>query len=252
MRLLLTNDDGIHAEGLQALIRELRTLADVTVVAPDRERSAVGHSLTFHSPLRVRRLEQDEGFVSYTTDGTPTDCVLLALYDLMEGKLPDLVVSGINRGANLGDDVTYSGTVAAAMEGMIHGVPSLAISLVRSKTPMNYEMAARVAARLVRATQRHGMPGKTLLNVNVPNLPEEQLQGFKVTRQGHSIYDQRIVKRLDPWGAEYFWVSGETPTGEPVEGTDFEAVQHGYVSVTPLCTNLTHLDQLEALRAWQI
>lgn len=251
MHLLLTNDDGVHAEGLQAMIATFRPLARLTVVAPDRERSAVGHSLTFHSPLRVRKLEEQENYVCYSTDGTPTDCVLLALYDLLAEDQPDLVLSGINRGSNLGDDVTYSGTVAAALEGMIHGVPSLAFSQPRSK-PMHYETAARVAVRMVEAVQRYGMPSKTLLNVNVPALPEDHLRGVQVTRQGHTEYSQRIVKRVDPWGTEYFWVSGDAPRGEPLPGTDFGAIENGYVSVTPLHCNLTHLEQLEALRAWQI
>ncbi len=246
--VLLTNDDGIQAEGLQAMIAEFRPRCRVTVVAPDRERSAVGHSLTFHSPLRVKQLE--EGV--YTTDGTPTDCVLLALYDLLEeGHRPDLVLSGINRGSNLGDDVTYSGTVAAAMEGMIHGVPSIAVSQPRSK-PMHYAAAAKFAVKVAEAVTRHGMPAKTLLNVNVPALPEEQIKGFQITRQGHTQYAQRIVKRVDPWGTEYFWVSGDAPKGEPLPGTDFGAIHEGYVSVTPLHCNLTHLEQLEALRSWQI
>lgn len=248
MHVLLTNDDGIHAEGLQAMIAEFRPRCRVTVVAPDRERSAVGHSLTFHSPLRVRQLE--EGV--YCTDGTPTDCVLLALYDILgPDQRPDLVLSGINRGSNLGDDVTYSGTVAAAMEGMIHGVASIAVSTPRAKT-MHYSGAARLAARVVEAVQKHGMPARTLLNVNVPALPQEQIKGFQITRQGHSLYAQRIVKRVDPWGTEYFWVSGDAPRGEPLPGTDFGALHEGYVSVTPLHCNLTHLEQLEALRSWQI
>ena len=250
MRILLTNDDGIHAPGLHALLEALRPLGHVTVVAPDRERSAVGHSLTFHSPLRVRPLPGEENLVQFVTDGTPTDCVLLALYHLMPER-PDLVFSGVNRGANLGDDITYSGTVSAAMEGLIHGVPSVAVSLL-GRHPVHYATAAAFAARLAGKVMEQGMPARTFLNVNVPDLPLEAIQGVRVTRQGHSIYDQRIVKRVDPFGMDYYWVTGAIPTGNPDEGTDFQALHEHCISVTPVQTNLTHFALLEEIRGWEL
>lgn len=250
MRILLTNDDGIHAAGLQALLQTLRGLGHVTVVAPDRERSAVGHSLTFHSPLRVRKTSDEDGCVQYATDGTPTDCVLLALYDLLPEK-PDILFSGINRGGNLGDDITYSGTVSAAMEGLIHGVPSVAMSCV-GRHPVHYATGAAFATRLAERVVREGMPAKTFLNVNIPDVPPEEIQGVRITRQGHSIYDQRIVKRVDPFGVDYYWVTGAMPTGNPDEGTDFEAVAQKCISVTPVQTNLTHHALLEEIRAWNL
>lgn len=248
MRILLTNDDGIHAPGLAALLEALRPLGHVTVVAPDRERSAVGHSLTFHSPLRVRQLPGEEDLVQFVTDGTPTDCVLLALYDLMPER-PDVLFSGINRGANLGDDITYSGTVSAAMEGLIHGVPSVAVSQV-GRHPVHYASAAAFAARLATRVYEEGMPPHTFLNVNVPDLPVEAIRGVQVTRQGHSIYDQRIVKRVDPFGMDYYWVTGAVPTGKPDEGTDFRAIHEECISVTPVQTNLTHYALLEEIHGW--
>ena len=233
------------------LLEALRPLGHVTVVAPDRERSAVGHSLTFHSPLRVRQLAGGEQVTRYITDGTPTDCVLLALYELMPER-PDLLFSGINRGANLGDDVTYSGTVSAAMEGLIHGVPSIAVSQV-GRQPAHYATAAAFAARLAgQLAQKVQMPPRTFLNENVPDLPAEEIRGVQVTRQGHSIYDQRIVKRVDPLGVDYYWVTGEIPTGRPEEGTDFRAIADSCISVTPVQTNLTHYALLEELRGWEL
>ncbi|MBI3924415.1 MAG: 5'/3'-nucleotidase SurE [Armatimonadetes bacterium] len=251
MRFLVTNDDGIHAPGLRALAEELRKVGEVTVVAPDRERSAVGHSVTFHSPLRVRPVAQEEGYTAFMTDGTPTDCVLLALFDLMK-EPPDIVFSGINRGGNLGDDVTYSGTVAGAMEGAIQGFPAVAVSLVGRAQDLDYGAAARFAARLARAAAGCRFPPKTVLNVNVPPIPEDQIEGYEITHQGHTVYDQKIVRRVDPWGTEYFWVTGALPTGEPLEGTDFGAVHRNRISITPIQTNLTNFELLEEFGQWQI
>lgn len=250
MRILLTNDDGLHAEGLQALLAEVRQLGEVTVVAPDRERSAVGHSLTFHNPLRVRRVSQEPGCTVFVTDGTPTDCVLLALYDLMPHR-PDVLFAGINRGGNLGDDITYSGTVSAAMEGMIHGIPSAALSQV-GRGRYRYAAGARFATRLARAILENGMPPRTFLNVNFPDLEEHEIQGVAITRQGDSIYDQRIVKRTDPWGADYYWITGAVPTGQPHEGTDFRAILEGKISITPVQINMTNFELIEELSRWRI
>ncbi len=249
MRLLVTNDDGINSPGLEALVESLQVLGHVTVVAPDRERSAVGHALTFHSPLRVRELPGQERVTRFVTDGTPTDCVLLALYCLMPEK-PDLLFSGINRGANLGDDITYSGTVSAAMEGLIHGIPSIAVSQV-GHAPVHYATAASFAARLAGQLARNvSMPQRTFLNVNVPDLPTPEIKGVQVTRQGHSIYDQQIVRRVDPRGRDYYWVTGAMPTGRPEEGTDFMAIHQDCISVTPVQTNMTNHELIDEIRGW--
>lgn len=250
MRFLISNDDGVHSEGLEALVEEIRSLGHVTVIAPDRERSAIGHSLTFFYPLRVRKLRQDERSVIYESDGTPSDCILLGIYDVMPEK-PDLVISGINRGSNLGDDITYSGTVSAAMEGIIHGIPSFAISQTSFET-MNWKTAAVVARRVASAMLAHKLPPKTFLNVNVPNVPLEELQGIEATAQGESIYDQRLIKREDPRGSEYYWITGAIPRGEPIAGTDFAAVLNNRVSVTPIQLNLTNRDCIASLRNWNI
>jgi 5'-nucleotidase len=250
LRILVSNDDGVHSEGLLALVEELRTIGHVTVVAPDRERSAVGHSLTFFHPLRVNKLREDEGCVVYASDGTPTDCVLLGIYGLMESR-PDLVVSGINRGSNLGDDITYSGTVSAAMEGMIHGVPSFAVSMASFEN-LHWNTAAVVARRIALAVLANGLPPKTLLNVNVPNVPLEELGGIEATEQGHTIYDQRLIKRTDPRGSDYYWITGAIPRGEPMDGTDFAAIFNNRVSITPIQINLTNRPFMRELRGWDL
>lgn len=250
MKILVSNDDGVQSEGLGALVEALKPLGHVTVVAPDRERSAIGHSLTFFSPLRVQRISVDERSVVYASDGTPSDCVLLGIYDLM-GERPDLVISGINRGANLGDDLTYSGTVSAAMEGVIHGVPGFAISQTAYET-MHWSTAAAVAHRIAVAIRDHALPPKTFLNVNVPNVPLDEIAGIEITTQGESIYEQRLIKREDPRGNEYYWITGAIPRGERVPGTDFAAVLDNRVSITPIQLNLTHHAFVDELRTWRV
>ncbi len=251
MRFLVSNDDGVLSEGLEALVDALRTIGHVTVVAPDRERSAVGHSLTFFHPLRCRKLREDATQVVYSSDGTPTDCILLGIFNLMLEERPDLVVSGINRGANLGDDIHYSGTVSAAMEGTIHGVPSFSISLA-SFEDLHWQTAAEVARRVALAIIAEGLPPRTFLNVNVPNVPWNELEGFEPTVQGETIYQQRLDKRCDPRGAEYYWITGAIPRGEPLAGTDFAAVLGNRVSVTPVQLNLTNRAALGGLSRWSL
>lgn len=267
MHILVANDDGVFSDGLHALVDELRRIATVTVVAPDRERSAAGHSLTFFNPLRVQRVREEDGLRVFACDGTPTDCVLLGIYELCASR-PDLVVSGINRGANLGDDITYSGTVSGAMEGLIHGIPSFAISLVtrflapgggdhngdeprpQAVPSLHWGHAAEFARGLARLVVKHGLPPKTFLNVNVPNLPPHEVTGVEITRQGVTQYDQRILKRHDPRGIEYYWITGALPTGDPVPGTDFGAIHERRISVTPMQINLTDQASLEHFQAW--
>ncbi|MGE0494832.1 MAG: 5'/3'-nucleotidase SurE [Vulcanimicrobiota bacterium] len=248
MRVLLTNDDGVRAPGFVALLEAFRGQAEVMAVAPQEEQSAVARSITFRRPLRLEHQLDEPDCQVYAATGTPTDCVLLGLCHLMKDK-PDVVVSGINRGANLGDDVLYSGTVAGAMEGSINGIPSLAVSLERSPHP-DYSHAARFALELSKEVIRRGLPPKILLNVNVPARPE--ILGHKITRQGHTQYAQEILSRVDPRGQEYFWVTGALPTGEPEEGTDFAALAHGYVSISPLSMDLTAGAWIGELSTWEI
>lgn len=241
-RILVTNDDGIQAPGLSRLEEALCEVGEVHVYAPDREQSAVGHCVSLHRPLRVTR----SGPRHFMVDGTPTDCVMLAVRDLM-GFRPDLVFSGINPGPNLGDDVTYSGTVAGAFEGMLLGIPSIAVSMAhRGITYL--DTAATVAVRLARHVLEHGMPGDTMLNVNVPCVAHDQLKGLSITRMGRRTYQDEIIRREDPRGGAYYWIGGATPSHVPEPGTDFEAVEQGRVSVTPLHRDLTHHAVLDCFR----
>ncbi len=241
MIILVSNDDGIRAAGIRALEAALAPLGEVWVVAPDREQSAASHSLSLYRPLRVETIDERH----FAIDGTPTDAVNLAINGIMKQK-PDLVVSGINHGGNLGDDITYSGTVSAAMEGTLLGVPSIAMSLVSREAP-DFAPAAHFAARLARAVSERGMPRDTLLNVNVPGLPAAELRGYLITRQGKRRYGDAIVEHLDPRGRKYFWIGGEDLGFIPAEGTDCTAVAGGYISITPLHLDLTNYASIAAV-----
>ena len=247
MDILVSNDDGIGAPGLQALAEALAELGEVTVVAPDRERSAAGHSLTLHRPLRVTRIDRRW----YSVDGTPTDAVALALKGLLD-RPPDLVVAGINEGANLGDDVTYSGTVAAAAEATLCGRPAMAVSLAMDGEGRHLETAAAYAVMVAREMARRGLPAGTLLNMNVPNVPAEAVRGVAFTRQGRRTYSETVVEKVDPRGKTYYWIGGGPPEWEAGEGTDFDALRAGFVSLTPLHLDLTNYTALEVLRAWDL
>lgn len=244
MIILVSNDDGIRAAGIRALQEALAAVGEVWVVAPDREQSAASHSLSLHRPLRVEEIAPR----CYSIDGTPTDCVNLAINGIMPAR-PDLVVSGINHGANLGDDVTYSGTVSAAMEGTLLGVPSIAMSLAVGNGRPDFEPAASFAARLARSVAEHGLPRDTLLNVNVPALPRAALRGYAVTRQGKRRYGDAIVEKIDPRGKKYYWIGGDDMGFVPAEGTDFTAVQSGYISLTPLHLDLTNYASIQQVSA---
>lgn len=246
MNILVTNDDGIAAPGIKALAEALQTLGNVTVVAPDRERSAAGHSLTLHSPLRVFELRA--GW--FAVDGTPTDCVNMGIHSLL-GTRPDLVVSGINHGGNMGDDITYSGTVAAAMEANLMGIPAFAVSLATYGPSEHFPDAAHVALQVAAKLVSLGLPEDTFLNVNVPNLPFEQIRPVRITRQGKRSFVGKIVDKIDPRGRKYFWIGSEEPSFLDDEGTDFHAVGQGHVSVTPLHLDLTNYRSMQALQAWQ-
>lgn len=248
MLVLVTNDDGIHAPGLAALAAELGRLGRVAVVAPDRERSATGHSLTLHSPLRAEEIRPQW----FAIDGTPTDCVNLGIHGLFRER-PALVVSGINHGANMGDDITYSGTVAAAMEATLMGVPAFAVSLANhSDAQVDYRPAARFAAHLARAVLERGLPRDTFFNVNVPALKDDQLQGVRLTRQGKRIYGDLVIENTDPRGRKYYWIGAGDLDFKDVEGTDFHAVHRGFISLTPLHLDLTNYRSFEELSTWDL
>ncbi len=245
MRILLSNDDGYLAPGLAALARALAPLASLDVVAPDRDRSGASNSLTLEQPLRARRAEN--GF--YRVEGTPTDCVHLAITGLLDEE-PDMVIAGINSGPNLGDDVIYSGTVAAATEGRFLGHPAIALSMA-SHEPRYYETGALVAVRLVERL-RAGNPfgEQVILNVNVPDVPPERLRGMRATRLGHRHKAEPVVCQQDPRGRPVYWVGAAGPEADAGEGTDFHAVREGWVSITPIQVDLTRHSALGALGEW--
>ncbi|HHM05789.1 MAG TPA: 5'/3'-nucleotidase SurE [Gammaproteobacteria bacterium] len=244
MRILLSNDDGYLAPGLAALAEALSTIASVTVVAPDRNRSGASNSLTLDFPIRPSRAVN--GFIY--VDGTPTDCVHLAITGLLDHE-PDMVLSGINAGANLGDDVLYSGTVAAAMEGRFLGLPAVALSLLGAE-PRHYGTGARVALQLVERLQHEPLPADTILNVNIPDLPWEALQGFEATRLGHRRKAEPVIRAEDPRGRDIYWVGPAGPEEDAGPGTDFHAVRQGRVSITPLQVDLTRYAALEQVSHW--
>jgi len=250
MHILVTNDDGVHAPGLLALAQAMKPLGDVTILAPDRNWSGSGHVKTLHRPLRVRETSLADGTPALMSDGAPSDCVALA----MLGRVPkvDLVVSGINSYGNLGHDVTYSGTVTAAMEAVIAGVPGFAFSLAAddTTTERDYGPAALYAQRIVRMAIEKGLARDLLLNVNVPCIPADRIQGLRVTRQGLRVYRDRLDERVDPRGVPYYWIGGEYPTGVPDDGTDFGALNDGYVSVMPLQLDLTNYRLAQELSSW--
>jgi 5'-nucleotidase len=249
MNLLLTNDDGILANGLQCLTEAAEPLGDVTIVAPDREQSATSHSLTLHHPLRpVRRGER-----RWQVDGTPTDCVMLAVEALMSSR-PDFVLSGINHGQNMGEDVLYSGTVAAAMEGLALGIPSIAISFaggdLRADLTFLKEQVKVLTPLLRHLTALPSFPASTLLNVNLPPVPADKVRGVRLTRLGRRVYSNSITPMRDPWGRDIFWIGGGEISWEGEENSDFRAVEEGYVSVTPLHLDLTHFGMLDGAATW--
>lgn len=247
-RILVTNDDGIHSPGLKKLAESLRSIGDVWIIAPDRERSAVSHSFTMHHPIRVQQLEERV----YMIDGTPADCVMFGMRGFFSDP-PNLVVSGINRGPNLGIDVVYSGTVAAAHEGHLCGVPSFAISMnVPRDGDYHFESGARFAAILAKAIFNHHMPDGSFFNVNVPSLPWEQIKGVSITRLGQRIYHDRIIKRHDPQGREYYWIGGDEPTWVKADGTDFHALEMDKISITPLGNDFTQFHAIPELDRWNI
>jgi 5'-nucleotidase len=247
--ILVTNDDGIDADALAPLAEALSPLGDVDIIVPERNWSGASHSITLFRPLRVRPTKLRSGHPAFMTDGSPTDCVRLAVLGFLKHR-PDIVVSGINRGANMGDDITYSGTVAAAMEGILSNVPSIAISIGAFGGDIDYSTAASFAALLARNILDRGFAPDTLLNVNVPPLPRDQIAGVEVTRLGKRTYRDQLVERLDPYGNPYYWVGGPAVSGEAEDGTDVAAMGAGKISVTPIALDLTNHALLEELARW--
>ena len=251
MNILLTNDDGVHAEGLLAAKNALKELGEVFVLAPDRPRSACGHSITLHKPLRVQPAKMLDGAMAISCSGTPTDCVNLALLGVLEEKM-DLVVSGINIGPNLGWDLTYSGTVSAAMEGSIMGLPSVAVSVASHAHDVDFSISAKLTVEIARLLSVNKLPGSTFLNVNVPALPADQIKGIRVTRVGKRTYSGQMEKRVDPMGRVYYWLGGDEAVDHLEPGTDVQAIAENYISITPVHMDLTVHKGLEVARSWGI
>ncbi len=243
LKILLSNDDGVYAEGINTLAKELSAIADITIVAPDRNRSGASNSLTLEQPLRIKEIAPQ----IYSVQGTPTDCIYFALNELMSDDMPDMVLSGINHGANLGDDVLYSGTVAAAMEGHFLGVQSIAFSLVGNS---NFASAARIARQLVEQHIKQPIPANRLLNVNIPDRPYAHTSDIKITRLGTRHHAENMIKQQDPRGVDIYWLGPPGQMRDAGEDTDFYAIEHGFISVTPLKVDLTAHESLVSIGNW--
>jgi len=242
--ILLTNDDGYEAKGLRIAREHLSRIGQVVVVAPDKERSATSHSLTVHRPLRQHRVEKN----LYIVDGTPTDCVMVAVHAILKRK-PNVLVSGINHGPNVGDDVTYSGTIAAAMEGTLLGIPSIAVSQA-NWMKSDFKLAAKFTARIVPLVIENGLPPETLLNINVPSSARAQIDNYSLTRLGKRVFNDVIHEKLDPRGRKYFWIGGSPQILSQGKGTDLGALRKGLISITPLHLDLTNYKALEEIGGW--
>ncbi|MCC2640453.1 MAG: surE [Nitrospira sp.] len=244
-RILVTNDDGVTSHGIHAVAVALRSLGEVWVVAPDRERTAMGHAVTLHKPLRITKIEPRV----FAVNGTPVDCINLALAKVLPRR-PALIVSGINKGVNLGDDVMYSGTVSAALEGTILGIPSMAVSQ-EGESEFRFNVGAQYAARVAAKVLLHGLPPETILNVNIPNGTFRSIKGVKVTCLSRRRFEDPIVEKVDPRGRKYYWIAGTRQSWSRRDGADHEALQRHMVSVTPIHLDTTHYDVIEQFRAWE-
>ena len=241
--IMLTNDDGVHAPGLKMLFQQSLDLGKTVIVAPEHDNSAASHSLTMSRPLRVREIAEN----IYTINGTPTDCVTIGIGKILPQR-PDLVISGINPGPNLGDDVSYSGTVSAAIESTMLGIPSIAVSLAAESEPLHYGTAAAFVVRLAKIILKKGLPKDTLLNVNVPNTASEGIEGVAFTRRGRRLYDDAIKETFDPWGRKHYWIGGGTPSFDAGEDTDSAAISVNKVSITPMHLDPTNYEALTHLQ----
>jgi len=246
VKILVTNDDGIFSEGIKALTESLRPLGEIWVVAPDGERNAISHALTLHRPLRIVELSH----CHYAVNGTPSDCINMGVNFILKEK-PGLIASGINKGGNLGDDINYSGTVAAAVEGALMGIPSFAISLVAEKA-FNFKPAADFALRLARLIIKKGLPARTLLNVNVPDTRGKKINQYKITRQGRSTHNNTIEEKTDPRGAKYYWIGRKDEGFEDDDASDLKAISQRLISITPLQVDLTHYPSFKTLLKWDL
>lgn len=246
-KILVTNDDGVYSEGILVLAKALQRVGEIFIIAPDREQSAIAHSLTLHRPLRVEKIKKN----IYAVDGTPADCVHLGVNTILPQK-PRLIVSGINKGGNLGDDVTYSGTVSAAFEGTLLGIPSFAISLV-ARSKFKFRPAAHFAVRVAQQILQHGLPRDTLLNINVPNLDEKEIKSYRITQQGRWTHNgSGVIEKIDPRGKKYYWIGNGQLRFDQKKNTDFEAVSNSSISITPLHLDLTHYGSIRSLKKWKI
>ncbi len=247
MNILVTNDDGVYSSGIRALAGEMSKLGNVYIVAPASEKSATSHALTLHRPLRVKKIGRGP---VYAVNGTPTDCVHLALNGLLKIR-PQVVVSGINIGPNLADDITYSGTVAAAIESTLQGVPAIAVSVV-GKGKVYFRASEEIASRLVIRIMKQALPPNILLNVNVPNLPGNRIRGYRFTRQGKRKYGDSVVEKLDPRGEKYYWIGGYLIRETPIANSDIQAVDEGYISITPIQLDFTAYAFLKGMSGWRL
>jgi 5'-nucleotidase len=250
LKILVTNDDGIYSAGITALVEALKNIAEVTVVAPQEEQSAVGHGITMKHPLRIFKYRKNGTFFGYAVEGTPADCVKMGIRNIM-GKSPDLVISGINNGSNTAINIIYSGTVSAAREAAIMDVPAIAISVTSHETT-DFSYAGKIAKMLAQKVNEHGLPNGTLLNVNVPNIPENEIAGILVTKQSKAKWDDIYEKRIDPYGRDYYWLTGKMVEIENELHTDQVAIKNKFVSVTPIHFDLTDYETFEGMKSWNI
>lgn len=247
LEILVTNDDGIHSEGILVLAKTLHESGEVFVVAPDREKTAVAHSLTLHRPLRVEKIKRNH----WAVDGTPADCIYLGVNAILPHP-PQLIVSGINKGGNMGDDVSYSGTVSAAFEGTLLGIPSFAIS-INARSDFKFHTAARFALRVARYIAKKGLPKDTFLNINVPNVDEEEIKSYKITQQGRWTQNgNAVVEKVDPRGKKYYWIAGGRQVFSEAGDTDIKAVSNSYISITPMHLDLTDYASMDLLKKWKL
>ena len=250
-KILVTNDDGITSKGISTLIEVAKSFADVLVVAPDKPQSATGHSITIHHPLRLNEFHQYEGVEAYSCSGTPVDCVKLAIYEILKGK-PDLLLSGINHGENTSTNVLYSGTMSAAVEGAMEGIPSIGFSLANFSADADFTAAQWAAHEVIASALKNKFPLNTCLNVNIPDISVSAIQGFKVSRQAHAFWADRFEKREDQFGKPYYWLTGEFSDVDQHEDTDLHAMKNGYVSIVPTHFDMTAYQALEELKNWKL
>lgn len=249
MKILLTNDDGIYSEGIQILKKQLDNIGEVTVIAPDRERSTIGHAMTLRKPLKMRKVKINGDFWGYSLDGTPADCVIIGILEIMKNEKIDLIVSGINCGPNLGDDIFYSGTVSAAVEGAMRNVPSLAVSIAGFED-FKFKSAALFTKKIASNLMKNILPSNLVLNVNFPNIDYEEIKGVEITRHGKRVYQDEVKIIHDPQGTTHYWLGGELPEGNIEPNTDFEAISKNKVSITPLSLDLTNYQMMPKIQDW--